>query len=47
MQNIIWFCLNLRQLSFAIENMEVKNTPDKKTLQANYPFPLTDLYQKK
>ena len=33
MQKIIWFCLNLRLLSFAI-----KNTLDKKTLQVNYPF---------
>ena len=37
----IWLCLNLRLLSFAIEN-----TLDKKTLQVNYPFPLTDLHQK-
>ena len=36
MQNIIWFCLNLRLLSFAIENILVK-----KTLQVNYPFPLS------
>ena len=32
---------SLQLLSFAIEN-----TLDKKTLQVNYPFPLTDLHQK-
>ena len=40
MQIIFWFCLNLRLLSFAIEN-----TLDTKMLQVNYPFPLTDLHQ--
>ena len=40
MQKIIWFCLNLRLLSFAIENTLLKH----KTLLVNYPFPLTDLH---
>ena len=38
MQQIIWFCLNLRRLSFVIENTLLKH----KTLEVNYPFPLTD-----
>ena len=40
MQKSIWFCMNLQLLSFTIENTLVK-----KTLQVNYPFPLTYLQQ--
>ena len=42
MQKRIWLCLNLRLLSFAIENTLLKH----KTLPVNYPFPLTDLHRK-
>ena len=42
MQKIIWFCLNLRLLSFAKKKIPLIK---KKPLLVNYPFPLTDLQQ--
>ena len=43
MQKIIWFCLNLRWLSFDKKKITLDK---KKALQVNYPFPLPALHQK-